>query len=70
MGTMCELQEEHLSASDDEEDLNTWDVLLDLITSFDFGARIQSSLADQELGRVGVGCHCATDCLCAELHAH
>ena len=57
-----------LSASDDdEEDHNTWNVLLDLITSFDFGARIQLILADEELGRVGLNCHYAMDCLCAEV---
>ena len=70
IGTLCELQEEHLSASDaDEEDHNTWNVLLDLITNFYFRARIQSSLADEELGRVGLSCHYAMDCLCAELYA-
>ena len=71
MGTTCELHEEQLSASDDddEEGHNTWNVLWDLITSFDFGARIQSSLADEELGRVGLSCHFAMDCLCAELYA-
>ena len=58
MGTKCELREEHLSASDDdEEDHNIWDVFLNLVTSFDFGSRIQSNLADEELGRVGLSCH-------------
>ena len=67
MGTLCELFEEHLFASDDdEEDHNTWNVLLDLITR---KARIQSSLADEELGQVGPSCHHAMDCLCAELYA-
>ena len=66
---MCELHEEHLSASDDdEEDHNIWDVFLNLV-SFDFRARIQSNLADEELGRVGLSCHYAMDCLCAELYA-
>ena len=70
MGTMCDLHEEHLSASDDEEeDHKIWDVFLNLVTSFDFGARIQSNLADEELGRVGPSCHYAMDCLCAELYA-
>ena len=67
MGTLCELFEEHLFASDDdEEDHNTWNVLLDLITR---KARIQSSLADEELGQVGPSCHHAMDCLCAEFYA-
>ena len=61
---MCELHEEHLSASDDEEDHKICDVLLDIVTSFD-----QSNLADEELGRVGLSCHYAMDCLCAELYA-
>ena len=69
-GTKCELHEEHLSASDDdEEDHNTWDVFLNLITSFDFGSRVQSSLEDDELCRVGPSCHYAMNCLCAELYA-
>ena len=54
MGTKCELHEEHLSASDDEEDHQICDVFLNLVTSFDFGARIQSNLADEERGRVGL----------------
>ena len=65
----CASSEEHLSASDDEEDPNNWDVFLNLMTSFDSGARIQSSLADEEMGRVGLSCLCAMDCLCAELYA-
>ena len=65
-----ELHEEQLSASDDdEEDHNTWNVFLDLVTSLDLGARIQLSLADEKMGRVGLSCHCAMDCLCAELYA-
>ena len=68
MRTVCELHEEQLSASDDdEEDHNTLDVLLDLITSLHFGARIQLNLADEE--RAGSSCHYAKDCLCAELYA-
>ena len=52
MRTVSELHEEQLSASDDdEEDHNTLDVLLDLITSFHFGARIQLNLEDEKLGR-------------------
>ena len=67
---MCELHEEQLSASDDdEEDQISWNVLLDLISSFDFGTRIQLSLADEELGRVGQTCHYAMDCLCEEMYA-
>ena len=58
MGTLFELHEE-LSAAGH----NTWNVLLDLITNFDYGVRIQSSLADAELGRVGLSGHSA------ELHA-
>ena len=27
----------------------------------------QSILADEELGRIGLSCHIAMDCLCAEL---
>ena len=69
MGTKCELHEEHLSASDDEEDHKICDAFLNLVTSFDFGARVQSNLADEELGRVGLSCHYAMDCLCAELYA-
>ena len=43
MGTMCELHEEQLSASDDDEEgHNTWSVLLVPVTDFGFGARIQS----------------------------
>ena len=40
-----------------------------LSRTFGFGARIQSSLADEELGRVGLSCHYVMDCLCAELCA-
>ena len=70
VGAMCEVHEEQLSSSDDDEEgHNTWNVFLDLITSFDPGARIRSSLADEELGRFGLSCHCAMDCLCAELYA-
>ena len=47
MGTVCELHEELSASDDDEEGPNTWDVFLDLITNSDFGARIQSSLADE-----------------------
>ena len=58
MGTVCALHEGQLSACDDnEENHNTWNVLLDFITSFDFRARIQLSLADEELGSVGLSCH-------------
>ena len=67
---MCEIHEEQLSASDDDEEgFNTCNVLLDLITSFDFRARIESSLADEKPGRVGLSYHYAMDCLCAELYA-
>ena len=66
---MCELDEELSASNDDEEGHNTWNVLLDLTTNFDFGARIQSSLADEELGRAGLSCHYAVDCMCAELYA-
>ena len=64
MGTVCELHEEQLSVSDDnEEDHNTWNVLFDLFTSLDFGARIQLSLADEELGQVGCdGTVCVRSC--------
>ena len=55
MSTMCELHEE-LSASACDDDEECW-------------ARIQSSLVDEELGRVGLSCHFAMDCLCAELYA-
>ena len=48
---VCSVRAEQLSASDDDEEgHNTWNVFLDLITSFDFRAKIQSSLADEELG--------------------
>ena len=50
MVTMCELHEVQLSVSrDDEECHNIWNVFLPLITNFDFEARIQSSLADDEM---------------------
>ena len=51
------------------EGYNTWNVLLDLFTNFDFWAMIQSSLADEKLGRVRLSCHYAMDCLCAEFYA-
>ena len=70
MRTVCELHEEQLSASDDDEEgHNTWNVLLDLITSFDFGDRVQSSLASDELDRVGLNYQNTMDYLCVELYA-
>ena len=65
---MWELHEEQLSASDDddEEGHNIWNVFL--VTNCNFGNRIQSNLADEEVGRVGLSCQCALDCLCAELY--
>ena len=54
---MCELHEQLSASDDDEEDHKTWNVFFDLIKSLDFGARIQLSLADEELGRLGLSCH-------------
>ena len=67
---MWELHEEQLSASDDllGRPESSWSAFSDLITNLNFGNRIQLNLADQEVGRVGLSCHCALDCLCAELY--
>ena len=66
---MCELDEEQLSASnDDEEGHNIWNAFLGVITNCGFENRIQSSLADEKLGRVGLRCHYAPDSLCAKMY--
>ena len=44
---MCGLQEDHLSASDDDEaNHNIWNAFLDLMSNFDVGRRMRLSLAE------------------------
>ena len=54
--TMCELCE--------ELNENLGNVPLDIVTKIQLGARIDVRLTQDELGRVGLSCHYALDCLC------
>ena len=63
---MSENNKESPSFESDIANHITWN-LLNLVSHFDFGAKIQENLEDEELGRLGLSCHLALDRLCAEL---
>ena len=67
MRTMCEFPAAVLSDSEESEDLaaqNTSNNLLDAVSNFHYGERLGECLSDIELGRLGLTCHFALDCLC------
>ena len=62
---MCELTSESLSDTDEEVSYqNMFNVLLNIVTNYQKGATVESCMTDEELGRVGLSCHFAADCLC------
>ena len=67
MSAMCEFPAVVLSDSDGSEDLatlNTSNALLDAVSNFHYGELLGECLSDIELGRLGLTCHFALDCLC------
>ena len=44
--------------------MNIHMAFLVVVTSFQMGAMLEVHLTDAELGRVGLCCHFALDCLC------
>ena len=68
-GHSLEEEEEELSAyHDDDGRHNIWNDLLTYITDHASGYRIQQSLEDEEVARVGLTCRFALDCLCTEMY--
>ena len=62
---MCEPFAESLS--DSEEDIshqNLSNAFLRIVTSYHIGNTLELCLTEVELGRVGLSCHFAVDCLC------
>ena len=67
MNAMCELSAAEVSDSEESEDLaaqNTTNNLLETVSNFQYGERLGECLSDIELGRLGLTCHFALDCLC------
>ena len=67
MNAMCELSATEVSDSEESEDLaaqNTINNLLEAVSNFQYGERLGECLSDIELGRLGLTCHFALDCLC------
>ena len=68
-GLSFEEEEEELSVYDDDEGRhNIWNDLLTYITDHASWYRIQQSLDDEEVARVGLTCRFALDCLCTEMY--
>ena len=63
-------EEEGVSTKNDDaqERHNVWNDLLTDITDDASGYRIQQSLEDEKVARVGCSCRFALDCLCTEMH--
>ena len=59
-----ELPAESVSDSEDEEAPNIFNALPCVFTNFHLGGRPEAMLTEEELGRVGLCCHFALDCLC------
>ena len=58
---MCELPAESLSDSDEEElHHNIFDAFQDIVTNFLLGDRLEASLTEEEIERVGLCCHFRT----------
>ena len=61
---MCELVAD--SSSDSDEDIsrqNMFNAFLNIVTSYPIGGMLELLLTDEELARIGLGCHFAVDCL-------
>ena len=55
------------SLSDTDEDIshqNMSNAFLHIVTSYHIGTTLELCLTEEELGRVGLSCHFAVDCLC------
>ena len=62
--TMCQFHVKTPSESNDQEPhRNLQNVFLLLVTSFQIKAALEACLTEEELGRVGLSCHLAPDCL-------
>ena len=62
---MCELPAEPLSDSDEDiSHQNMSNAFLNIVTSYHIGNTLELCLTEEELGRVGMTCHFAVDCLC------
>ena len=61
MTTVSENSVESLSFDSGTANRNIWNDLLNPVTHYDFGDRIQLHLEDEELGRLGLRCHFALD---------
>ena len=62
---MCELLAESLSDTDEEvSHQNLSNAFLHTVTSYHIGDTLESCLTEEELGRLGLSCHIAVDCLC------
>ena len=51
------------SGTDEDENLNTWNALLELLTMQGSSPAIQQSLQDREVCRVALSCHFSLDIL-------
>ena len=61
---MCEFLAESLSDTDEEvPHQNMFNAFLHMVTSYPTGGMLDLLLTDDELARIGLGCHFAADCL-------
>ena len=62
---MCDLFAESLSDTDEDTlHQNLSNAVLHIVTSYHIGNTLEFCLTEEELGRVGLSCHFAVDCLC------
>ena len=62
---MCELLTESLSDTDEDiSHQNMSNAFLHIVTSYHIGTTLELCVTEEELGRVGLSCHFAVDCLC------
>ena len=61
---MYKLVAESLSDTDEEAShQNMFNAFLNIVTSYPIGGMLELLLTDEELARIGLGCHFAADCL-------
>ena len=70
---MCILPDDETSftsslSSNAMGECNMWNSLLSTVSDFVFGPTLEDLIPDEDLGRVAMTCHFASDLLCAEMH--
>ena len=68
VGAMCKFPAATSSDTDEEEfHQHIFNVFLHIVTSYRLCERLEEYLTGEEIGRVGLSCHFALDCLCDSL---